>query len=72
MADGSPADVAIQNIVAARTKELGETTEQACTALAINILKSIRADTTTAKLDADIEVEDVTAQYYPSFKREKG
>lgn len=72
MPDGTPAASAISNIVQARTKELGETTEQACTALAINVLKSIRADSKTANTKGNIVVEDVTAQYYPSFSREKG
>lgn len=70
--NGTPAEQAVARIVAARTKELGETTEQACTALAINVLKSLRAATKLATLKTDITVEDVTQQYYPSFKREKG
>lgn len=69
---GTPAEVAIQNIVRARTKELGETTENTCVALVINVLKSIRADSKLASLKTNITVEDVTGQYYPSFKREKG
>lgn len=69
---GTPIEIAMQNIIAARTKELGETTENACVALVINILKSLRADSKLASLKADISVEDVTGQYTPSFKREKG
>lgn len=68
----TPAEKFVARIVAMRTKELGETTEQACTALAINVLKSLRAATKVATLKTDISVEDVTQQYYPSFKRDKG
>lgn len=70
--NGTPAEQAVARIIAARTKELGEMTENACVALAINVLKSLRADTKLASLKTDITVEDVTGQYYPSFKRDKG
>lgn len=69
---GTPAEQVVARIVAARTKELGETTEQACVALIINVMKSLRADTPLASLKTNIVVEDVSGQYYPSFKREKG
>ena len=35
--NGTPAEQAVARIIAARTKELGETTENACVALAINV-----------------------------------
>lgn len=70
--NGTPAEQAVARIVAMRTKELGETTENTCVALIINILKSLRADSKLASLKTNITVEDVTGQYYPSFKREKG
>lgn len=70
--NGTPAEKAVARIVAMRTKELGETTENTCVALIINILKSLRADSKLATLKTNITVEDVTGQYYPSFKRAKG
>ena len=69
---GQPAVPAIQKIIEARTKELGETTEQACIALAINVLRSIRADTKLASTKANIIIEDVSGQFFPSFQRDKG
>lgn len=38
----------LQNIIEARKRELGETTKQAATATAIQVLKSLRADTKVA------------------------
>ena len=72
MPDGSEAVSAMSRIIEKRTKELGETTAQACTALAINVMKGIRAATKTANLKADIQVTDVSGTYYPSWRRAKG
>ena len=67
--NGNPIDQEIGKIIAMRTRELNETTQDACVALAINILKSIRANTKLAKLSGQIDIEDVTSQYTPSWKR---
>lgn len=72
MPDGSDAVSAMSRIIEKRTKELGETTAQSCTALAINIMKGIRASTKTANMKADITVTDVSGTYYPSWRRNKG
>lgn len=69
--DGRPAEV-LSQIIELRSRELGETTKQACVALTIGILKSIRAATTVAKTKGDIKVTCVDDKYTPSFKREKG
>lgn len=69
--DGRPAEV-LSQIIELRRQELGETTKQACVALTIGILKSIRAATTIAKTKGDIKVTCVDGTYTPSFKRDKG
>lgn len=66
---GQPIDV-MHDIIELRKKELGETTAQACIAMAIGILKSLRAATTTAKTKGDISVTHADGRYTPSWKRE--
>ena len=68
--DGKDID-AIRNVIALRKKELGETTKQACTAIAINCLKSLRANTRVAKeTGIKIDAIDVTSRLTPSWKRQ--
>lgn len=69
--DGRPA-TALAQIIELRRQELGETTRQACVAMAIGILRSIRAGTTVAKTKGDIKVTCVDSMYTPSFRRERG
>jgi hypothetical protein len=70
--DGKSA-AALAKIIEARTKELGETTRQACTAVASNILRSLRAQTKVAKSsEMEITVTLADDKYFPSFKRDKG
>ena len=69
-ADGREAE-AMRQIIELRRKELGETTAQCCKALAINILKSVRADTKVAIEKGDIKIQNVDSQYYPSWQRDK-
>lgn len=53
-----------------RRQELGETTKQACVAITIDTLKSLRGNTKVAKTRADdIQVSDVTSRYTPSISR---
>lgn len=62
---------ALLNTIAARKKELGETTKQACTAIAINCLKALRANTKVAKEGGiKLQTEDITSSYTPSWKRQ--
>lgn len=69
-ADGREIE-AMQRVIELRRKELGETTAQACKALAINILKSVRADTAVANENkADIYVTNVDSLFYPSFVKD--
>lgn len=69
-ADGREAD-AMRKIIALRTKELGETTKQACKAIAINVLKSLRANTRVANEKiVDITITNVDSQYFPSWKKD--
>lgn len=70
--DGKQAD-ALAKIIEARRNELGETTRQACVAVASNILRSLRAQTNVAKEgQMDIQVTLADDKYYPSFRRDKG
>lgn len=71
-ADGKPIE-AMTKILQARSKELGETTKQACIAMATNILRSLRVQTKVAnenKMDLEITLAD--DKFYPSFARQKG
>lgn len=72
-ADGQNPNVLAQ-IIQARTKELGETTQNACVAVAINILKSLRAQTKVAKPNETphITMENVDGSFTPSWKGVKG
>lgn len=68
--DGKSAEQ-LAEIIARRTKELGQTTSQACTAMAINILKSLRADTAIAKLNkGEIRITCVDGQVTPGWRKE--
>jgi len=70
--DGKSID-ALAKIIEARRKELGETTRQACVAIASNILRSLRAQTKVAKENLmEITITQADGKYYPSFKREMG
>lgn len=66
---GGPVSV-MQNIIAMRSKELSETTQDSCTAIAINILKSLRADTKVAKVNEKptIRVQCIDSMCLPSWK----
>lgn len=70
--DGKPAS-ALAKVIEARRRELGETTKQACVAMAIDILRSLRAETKVAnenKMDLKVQIAD--DKYYPSFVRKSG
>lgn len=67
--DGRTID-AMAQIIKTRARELGETTAQACAALAINVLKSIRAVTKVAnEKSVNIEIKCVDGQYWPSWRK---
>lgn len=67
-AEGREAE-ALRSIIEMRKKELGETTAQACKAIAITVLKSLRADTPIAKTTPDILISYADSRYYPSWKK---
>lgn len=60
----------MQQIIQKRVKELGETSKQACVAMTINILRSLRADTKRAKQTErpTLKIVDISAQYTPSWE----
>lgn len=61
---------AIAKIIQLRTRQLGETTAESCKAVAINILKSIRANTKVANEKIkNITVTESDNKYFPSWKR---
>lgn len=64
---------ALSHIVALRQKELGETAKQSCIAMAINVLRSLRAQTKIANENkANISLRQSDDKYYPSFIKQKG
>lgn len=70
--DGKTAEM-MAKIIQTRGEELRETTKKSCVALAINILRSLRADTNVAKDSSiSITVTDVSSQFTPSFVRKNG
>ena len=70
--DGQTVD-ALARVIELRRRELGETTKQACVAMVINILRSLRAQTKVANENKmDIKITEADSKYYPSFQREKG
>ena len=71
-ADGKTAD-AMAKAIEARRKELGVTTGNACVALMLNILKTIKADTRLAdEKRSKIQIANADAKYCPSWKRTGG
>ena len=71
-ADGKTAD-AMAKAIEARRKELGVTTGNACIALMLNVLKSLKADTRIAdEKRSDIRVANADSKYCPSWKRTGG
>lgn len=70
--DGRDAS-ALASVIALRAKELGETTRQACVAVASNVLRSLRAQTKVARENQmEVTVKLADDKYWPSFKRERG
>ena len=70
--DGKTAEI-IATVIRARGQELKQTTKQSCVALAINILRSLRAQTAVAKEGTtDILVTDRSNEFTPSFTRKTG
>lgn len=62
---------ALQNVIELRKKEFGETTKQACIAVAINCLQSLRQNTMVAKEgNIKLVIEDITSSYTPSWKKQ--
>lgn len=64
-ADGRPLKE-LSNLLKARTKWLGETSEQACAAVMIDVLVSLRATTKVAK-PSKREIELTDTNIVPSF-----
>ena len=67
--DGRAIDT-MHDIIEMRRKELGETSAQACVAMTIGILKSLRAGTKIAKTSAHISVTNTDDRYTPSWSQQ--
>ena len=66
---GRPIEV-MHDVIELRTRELGEPTAQACIAMTIGVLKSLRAGTKIAKTSGKISVTNTDEIYTPSWSKQ--
>jgi len=63
----------VQRLIELRNKALGQTTKQSASALAVNIITSLRSNTRLAnEKKLNFEISDVTANFKPSWSRKSG